>query len=113
MLTHGLPKGYLDTHRLEREFLLKEILPVRPRLVVFGHIHSEYGKEIVRFDRVQKAYEGYNGVRLGERGIAAVIWMGLLVLMQRLLDLVPSWNLKEKIDAIMLVNVVAIGGFKN
>ena len=66
-------------------------------------------RKIVRFDGMQKAYDS---IQLGERGIAAVIWMGLLVLMQRLLHIVPFWNPKE-IDATTLVNAAAVGGFKN
>jgi hypothetical protein len=110
LLTHGPPKGYLDTDGLGSGFLLKEIWRVRPRLVLFGHIHAGYGQEIVRFDSVQKAYDS---VRLGESGIATVIWIGLSVLMEHLLNFVASWNRKQEIEATTLVNAAAVGGFKN
>ena len=63
ILTHQPPKGYLDTDGLGSEIFFKEIWRVRPRLVVFGHIHSGYGKGIVRFNGVQKAYDVFDSER--------------------------------------------------
>ena len=45
-LTRGPPAGYLDDGGWGSEFLLTET-GVRPQLVIFGHIHGGYGKEVV------------------------------------------------------------------
>lgn len=45
-LTRGPPEGYLDDGGWGSEFLLTET-GVRPQLVIFGHIHGGYGKEVV------------------------------------------------------------------
>ena len=37
--------------------LLEEIWHVKPRLHVFGHVHSGHGKEAVFWDEGQQAYE--------------------------------------------------------
>ncbi|PHH84668.1 hypothetical protein CDD83_1578 [Cordyceps sp. RAO-2017] len=37
--------------------LLREVWRVKPRLHVFGHVHSGYGTEPVHFDDLQLAYE--------------------------------------------------------
>ena len=55
--------------------LLEEIWRVRPRLHVFGHVHSGHGREFVFWDEAQRAYE-----RLMERKKEG----GILV------DIIPS-----------------------
>ncbi|KAJ3484134.1 hypothetical protein NLG97_g7131 [Lecanicillium saksenae] len=57
LLTHGPPKGHLDDQGKGCAQLLKEISRVRPKLVVFGHIHVARGREEVHYDRVQQAYD--------------------------------------------------------
>ncbi|TVY78102.1 putative rhamnogalacturonate lyase C, partial [Lachnellula suecica] len=110
LLTHGPPKGYLDTDGLGSEFLLQEISHVRPRLVVFGHIHGGYGKEAVRFDGVQKAYDG---VRFGEKGFTTVIWMAILIILQYLTIIIHFRGPKQGTEPTMMVNAAAVGGYKN
>lgn len=47
LVSHGPPKGILDrtTHgkHVGSEALLRRIQEIRPKLVVFGHIHESYG----------------------------------------------------------------------
>ncbi|KAJ6781352.1 hypothetical protein PWT90_02763 [Aphanocladium album] len=57
LLTHGPPKGHLDDQGKGCAQLMKEISRVRPKLVVFGHIHEARGREQVHYDQVQEAYD--------------------------------------------------------
>ena len=56
LLTHGPPLGHLD-HGAGCAVLLSTLWRVRPRLHVFGHIHTARGVERVRWDDVQPAFE--------------------------------------------------------
>lgn len=57
LLVQGPPKDYLDLEGKGCPNLLKEVRRVRPRLVVFGHIHAGHGREEVVWDRgVESAY---------------------------------------------------------
>lgn len=56
LLTHGPPLGHLD-HGAGCAALLSALWRVRPRVHVFGHIHSGRGVERVTWDDVQPAYE--------------------------------------------------------
>lgn len=58
LLVHGPPKGHLDLEGKGCPKLLREIRRVRPRLVVFGHIHAGHGREDVVWDSgIQGAYD--------------------------------------------------------
>lgn len=62
LLTHGPPWGHLDGVKHSGcTFLAKEVARVRPRLVVFGHIHVGYGAEERVYDGEGRAYEGILG----------------------------------------------------
>lgn len=79
LLVHGPPKGHLDSTGKGCPHLLREIRRVRPRLVVFGHIHAGYGREEISYDDgVQRAYDS---VMTTDRGLGAVVsasfWVGL------------------------------------
>ncbi|CZT04662.1 hypothetical protein WAI453_007752 [Rhynchosporium graminicola] len=56
LITHTPPRYHLDLN-LGCAGLLKEIWRVKPRLHVFGHIHSGHGRETVFWDKGQAAYE--------------------------------------------------------
>ncbi|CAL3968125.1 unnamed protein product [Diplocarpon coronariae] len=64
LITHTPPRYHLDLN-LGCAGLLHEIWRVRPRLHVFGHIHSGHGQEAVFWDETQAAYERLMG---GQRG---------------------------------------------
>jgi hypothetical protein len=59
LVTHTPPKYHLDlfSPSLGCEFLLKEVWRTKPRLHVFGHVHSGAGRETVWWDEGQEAYE--------------------------------------------------------
>lgn len=83
LLTHGPPKGHLDQEGKGRAQLLREIWRVRPKVVVFGHIHDGHGREDVAYSAIDAAYDE---VMTGDKGIVAVCWMASLVLCRLLLD---------------------------
>ncbi|KAH7135151.1 Metallo-dependent phosphatase-like protein [Dendryphion nanum] len=61
LVTHAPPRNYLDaahgvTH-MGCDGLLKELWRSKPRLHVFGHIHSGRGRMVLRWDIAQAAYE--------------------------------------------------------
>lgn len=96
LITHSPPRHHLDIN-LGCRSLLDEIWKVKPRLHVFGHIHSGHGREAVFWDKGQEAYEGL--MERKSRGLikdfipslawvdaTRVIWYGLKgILWQRLM----------------------------
>lgn len=71
LITHTPPKYHLDIN-LGCAGLLKEIWRVKPRLHVFGHIHSGHGREPVFWDEGQAAYERLMDRKRG--GMIADFW---------------------------------------
>ncbi|KAF2418391.1 Metallo-dependent phosphatase [Tothia fuscella] len=57
VLTHGPPRGHLDLGGKGCEWLLRELWRLRPRLVIFGHIHEGRGKEALAWDLMQRGYD--------------------------------------------------------
>ncbi|KAH8802806.1 Metallo-dependent phosphatase-like protein [Xylogone sp. PMI_703] len=68
LITHGPPRYHLDLG-IGCASLLEEIWRVRPRLHVFGHVHSGHGQQSVFWDEGQRAYE-----RLMARKKGGLIW---------------------------------------
>ena len=57
VLTHGPPKGHLDLGGKGCEWLLHELWRIKPRVVVFGHIHQSRGQEALTWDLIQNGYD--------------------------------------------------------
>ena len=78
LLTHGPPRGHLNTilargcQHLNRELCRLGERKTTLKAVVFGHNHPGYGTEDVRFDAVQCLYED---VRFGAGCVMAVMLM--------------------------------------
>lgn len=106
LLTHQPPKGHLDQQGKGCPQLLKEIWRVRPRLVVFGHIHEGHGRQNISYDALQAAYDG---VITKDRGFLVVFWMALLVLCQLLLKALPLTQTQPRSQTV-LVNAAVIAG---
>ncbi|KAF2801845.1 Metallo-dependent phosphatase [Mytilinidion resinicola] len=80
LITHGPPRLHLDKrgfHRAGCPFLAQEIARIRPRLVVFGHIHVAYEREDVVLDGAQRRWEEiinqWGGLRAAFRGRDALL----------------------------------------
>lgn len=56
LITHTPPKNHLD-NALGCPGLLEEVWRVKPRLHVFGHVHTGHGRQAVWWDEGQAAYE--------------------------------------------------------
>lgn len=89
LLVHGPPRGYLDNDGKGCPQLLKEIWRVRPRLVVFGHIHVGYGQRLLQYDDGAEA--AYASVLMGSRGLLAVVSMVWYSVSQKFRRLLPSF----------------------
>ncbi|KAK7988235.1 hypothetical protein PG989_008550 [Apiospora arundinis] len=79
LVTHGPPRHHLDQrdfHRAGCPYLAEMVHRLRPRLMVFGHIHAAYGREDVTLDGVQRAYEE---VMTGWAGWGMLAWMAISV----------------------------------
>jgi hypothetical protein len=77
LITHTPPKYHLDLN-LGCPGLLSESWKVKPRLHIFGHIHSGHGREAVFWDDGQLAYERLMaGKRAGILGdiIPSMAWV--------------------------------------
>lgn len=106
LLTHGPPRYHLDSiHHSGCEHLTREILRVHRtlKLVVFGHVHSGRGSELLPFDNLQKKYER---ILLGDYGFSAVLDVGSEVMWSwfRWMGLLPKLREKRKPQTVRLVN---------
>lgn len=111
VLTHGPPLGHLDGGSCGSSFLLKELWRVKPRLVVFGHIHPGHGVEHVSWDAFQYLYDK---IILGENGIFSVIVLFLMLLVEKALELlVPKSYRNTPTGVTTFVNAAVVVGFRN
>ncbi|KAL4960479.1 metallophosphatase domain-containing protein [Aspergillus stella-maris] len=85
LIVHGPPRLHLDfdpniqgggLRHTGDAYLTSEIGRVRPRLVVFGHIHVGYGREDLVLDSVTRGFEGIQN-RLGGWGTLGVMFLGV------------------------------------
>jgi predicted phosphodiesterase len=91
LITHGPAKGHVDAASPAAGcvHLLREVLRVKPRLHICGHIHQARGKEVVDWGTVQW---GYDRVNVGEGGLGVLLvmlgawlwaWMGWVIGVRR------------------------------
>jgi Icc-related predicted phosphoesterase len=116
VVIHGPPRFHLDArdfHRVGCPYLGREIARVRPRLMVFGHIHASYGREDVVLDAVRRDYEDIMGnwASWGAlcRMAVAVLWARLIAAL-----LGKQWMMSNKWTRVTtFVNAAVVGGSKN
>ncbi|KAJ9644129.1 hypothetical protein H2199_003997 [Coniosporium tulheliwenetii] len=110
LLTHGPPKGHLDRDGMGSRFLLSEIWRVKPRLVVFGHIHGGYGQEEITFDAVQAAYDR---ILPAGKGLFAIVRMLCSSLIQRASAIMPFLRRRDHFKRATFVNAAVVAGPRN
>ncbi|RDW60509.1 metallophosphatase domain-containing protein [Aspergillus mulundensis] len=115
VVVHGPPRLHLDSfdpNGLRRSgcaHLNQEIHRVRPRLVVFGHIHVGHGREDVLLDGVRQGHEKVMN-RLGGWGvILGTVWAVILGYLKRVLGV----RLGEQRVTTFVNAAVVGGGLKN
>lgn len=112
VVTHGPPKLHLDArdfHRAGCPYLSQEISLLKPKLHVFGHIHTGYGREDVVLDAAQRAYED---IMIGWAGWEAVVWMATLVLWSKIWWLLRGGKSLQG-RPTTFINAALVGGSKN
>ncbi|KAK2759031.1 hypothetical protein FQN54_003130 [Arachnomyces sp. PD_36] len=110
VIAHGPPRLHLDQrdfHSAGCPYLAHEIARVRPRLVVFGHIHVSYGREDVVLDWVRR---GYEMVMNQWAGWEVVGGMAIGVLVAKLRHL---FKLGGRREVTTFVNAAVVGGSGN
>lgn len=96
LITHTPPKHHLDIGN-GCPGLLEEIWKVKPRLHVFGHVHTGHGRQSVWWDQGQASYERVlsrkggiisdffavfqwiDGMRVIWHGVRGILWQKLMV----------------------------------
>ncbi|KAI1388826.1 Metallo-dependent phosphatase [Hypoxylon trugodes] len=105
LLTHGPPRGHLDLGGKGCRFLLKEIWRVRPRLVVFGHIHADHGQQAITYSSDEASYDI---PMMGEIGVWATFVIRFRLASEKLSELL-CWR-SEASSSTTLVNAAVVGG---
>lgn len=103
LVTHGPSRCHLDLLNLGCVHLIRELWRVKPKLHVFGHVHEGYGQEWLRFDGLQRAYEG-----------VIVAAGGLFNLMQAVQAYAGTLFGCETVEArTLVVNAAMVGGLRD
>ena len=105
---------YLDAsgvHKAGCVYLAQEIHRVRPKVVLFGHIHASYGQEHVVLDEARR----YHDDILNQWGSYwTLLQLAILVLFARLrIWLFGLDTLLEKERVTTMVNASIVGGPEN
>ena len=109
LLTHGPPTGHLDDGGKGNYCLLKELRRVRPKVVVFGHIHPGHGREDVMFDKAQSLFDD---IVQDQRGPVALLLLAVLVLWGRMVRMLMVARGEDQ-RPTALINASVVGGPSN
>ena len=107
LLTHGPAKGHLDSKGKGCGWLNKELWRKKPRLVVCGHIHEGRGREDIKWDYVQRVYDG---VQVGKKGLVSVLGMGIVSGVKKVWYGVSRGR---SVGTTTLVNAAVVSGWDN
>ncbi|EON62420.1 hypothetical protein W97_01642 [Coniosporium apollinis CBS 100218] len=111
LLTCGPPKGHLNCDRLgNSRFLLSEIWRMKPRLVVFGHIHGGYGQEETTFDAIQATYDR---VLPAGKGLFEVVRMVYSTFIQRMSAIMPFSKGRGHSKKVTCINTAVVARPRN
>jgi hypothetical protein len=109
LITHGPPAYHLDSGASGCVALLHAVGRIRPKLHVFGHIHTARGVEYVPWTNAQKLYEGICA------GTGA--WWSLLPifyeLLKRICARVFQTSTNSESGGTLMVNAAVVGGMRD
>lgn len=112
LVTHGPPRHHLDQRDFYRAgcpYLADKVYDLRPRLMVFGHIHAAYGREDTILDGVQKAY---GDVMIGWSGWGTLAWMAISVAWGRVSSMLNQCVQRDD-RLTTFVNAAVVAGREN
>ncbi|KAF3187999.1 hypothetical protein TWF788_001462 [Orbilia oligospora] len=106
LITHAPPRYHLDSNA-GCTSLIQEIWRIRPKLHIFGHIHSGRGTEVLTYDQFQRCYE-----KLSERedlvvNIMLMLWYLALKFLYSMCRIIPNNG------ETLLVNATMVKGRRN
>ncbi|CEJ82715.1 Putative Phosphoesterase [[Torrubiella] hemipterigena] len=112
VVTHGPPLGHLDLEGKGCPQLLHEVKRVRPKLVVFGHIHAGRGRDVITYDGFGTAYDG---VMTGASGFGAVVLMPAFLARRWVSSCFARLTTltNKNSNPTLLVNAAVVGGLRN
>ncbi|KAF1985544.1 Metallo-dependent phosphatase [Aulographum hederae CBS 113979] len=114
LVTHGPPRLYLDSAGAQKAgcaFLTREVARLRPRLMVFGHIHAGYGQLDVVVDRARGVYDEILNRETGWWGVLSLgFWVGVAWMRAMVLG---REGLRGRERVTTFVNAAVVGGRGN
>ncbi|KAK8088544.1 hypothetical protein PG997_003505 [Apiospora hydei] len=113
LVTHAPPRNYLDQrdfHLAGCPYLAETVHRLRPRLMVFGHIHVAYGREDIILDGVQRAY---GKVMTGWAGWGMLAWMAISVACCRIASYLSKFLPRREQKITTFVNAAVVAGQQN
>ncbi|KAF2670002.1 Metallo-dependent phosphatase [Microthyrium microscopicum] len=114
LVTHGPPRLYLDATAIQNAgcvFLAKRIHKVRPRLVVFGHIHVAHGRQETVLDSARELHDDIVN-RWGGYWTLAKLAAVILILKLQVL-LLGLQKVQNRAQVTTFVNASIVGGSDN
>lgn len=103
LITHGPPAGFNNIKPSAGcVFLRQEVARIRPRLMVFGHIHAARGEQTVTFDAPQRLYDD---ILNGSRGWLSLPLLAFTVAWSRVRHLFGS-----AVQSTKMINAAVVDG---
>ncbi|KAK6500880.1 hypothetical protein TWF506_003641 [Arthrobotrys conoides] len=106
LITHAPPRHHLDSNA-GCASLIQEIWRVRPKLHVFGHIHSGRGTEVLQYDQFQRCYEKLSRKENVVLNTLLMLWYLAIKIIFSICRITP------KKGGTILVNATMVEGRKN
>nr|POF27598.1 putative rhamnogalacturonate lyase c [Quercus suber] len=105
LITHGPPAAFNNIKPSAGcAWLRQEVARVKPRLMVFGHIHVARGKQVVTFDAAQQLYDD---IVDGSRGWSALPLLALAVAWSR-----TRQTFGRSVQSTEMINAAVVDGMK-
>ncbi|KAK6360212.1 hypothetical protein TWF730_006362 [Orbilia blumenaviensis] len=106
LVTHAPPRYHLDNYA-GCASLIQEIWRVRPKLHVFGHIHSGRGTEVLVYDQFQKCYESLSAGETVFLNIFLMLWYLFIKVLYSIC------GISSRKDQTILINATMVRGRRN